>query len=341
MDEQLLKQEDEFDAAFDEGDGPAGAPENSASASSDNLTGDMPAAPEGPRGHVADESGAPSADPAPEGPRESVADKPGALAADSAPDKSSGASPAADLEELTRKAHGYDSMLGRLEAERAQRKALEAQLAQMRAPAPQPAAPASVEVPESIRAEMEELRQRDPRFAALALEDSAEGRRIRKGLEEYGVEYAADRADTVLLRREVDARLNAVQESAQSVSRESAMQAFYSAVGSRHADWVALATDPARASEHERYMAGVRAWAEGLSYSEGARMFQIIDRGTPAEVSWLLDRYKEFTTAGGSAPARSGAEDARAVPSRPGQPPSARRASKDDFDAGWDEAPEK
>jgi hypothetical protein len=128
--------------------------------------------------------------------------------------------------------------------------------------------------------------------------------------------------------------------STESAAKETQVNAFYDAVGAKHADWVAVTTDPARRPEYDAYMKDVRTWAESLPYAEGANAFRVMEKGTPAEVIDLLDRYKESKNGGGNGRKGPSAEDALAVPSRSGQPPSSKMASKDDFDAAFDEAPE-
>lgn len=248
-----------------------------------------------------------------------------------------------DEEELRKKAHGYDSMFGRLESVRAENKALKERLAQLEravAAPPSQAAPAeqpAVAVPEDIREDLEALTKRDPRLAALALEDSQDGARLRKALADYGVDYAEERADVVRLRRELDSKVAAVESTTQQAVRTNAVQTFYATIGAKHPDWVSLATDPQRSHEHEQYMHAVRAWAEAKPYAEGARLFAIMNQGTPTEVIELLDRYKSETRTS-TQTRRSGADDALAVPSRSAPPPAGTRVGKDDFDAAFAEA---
>lgn len=292
---------DEFDAAFAEASEQDGAPASAASVESDK------------HGAAADPT-----EPAPQG-------------------QQAQDTPAVDHDDLARKAHGYDSMLGRLQAEQRKNQDLLDRLSQLEKQQPDaPAQPSSVKVSDDLKAELEDLAKRDPRYAALALEDSPEGERLRSGLEEFGVDFAAERADTVLMRRDVDARLNAVQTTATTAAEAAVVQTFYATVATKHDDWVALATNPDKRAEYDQYMSGMRQWAENRPYAEGVEAFRIMEKGTPAEVISLLDRYKESTGTG--ARSASSAADALAVPSRPGPPPSRTRAPKDDFDAGFEEA---
>ncbi len=312
MADEILSEEqadNEFAAAFAEDDvQPAGAPAPTAS-------GD-------------DESGDDAFDDAPE--------KPGTQEGEQSVAQSAG-KPAVEQDELTRKAHGYDSMLGRLQAEQRKRQELEELLAKREA-VPQQAA--KVEVPDDMKTELEELTKRDPQLAAIVLEDSKDGEKLRKGLEEYGVDYAEERADTIRLRREVHQKVSSVEAITQTAARDAQVNAFYSAVSVKHPDWVSVTTDPARRSEYDAYMANVRSWAESLPYADGANAFRIMEKGTPAEVTDLLDRYKAAKQGGGTSRKGPSADDALAVPSRSGPPPSRKIAPKDDFDAAFDEAPE-
>jgi hypothetical protein len=238
-------------------------------------------------------------------------------------------------DEVVPRAH-YNSMLGRLQAEQRKARELEDRLAKLEQAPPE----AKVEVPEELKTEIEELTKRDPQLAAIVLEDSKDGERLRKGLEEYGVDYAEERADTIRMRREVHQTVASVQSTAQNVVRETKVSAFYAAVAEKHKDWVDVVTDPARRPEYDAYMKEVRTWAESLPYAEGAKAFRVMEQGTPTEVVGLLDRFKEAKNGGGNARKGPSAEDALAVPSRSGPPPSKKIAAKDDFDAAFDEAPE-
>jgi hypothetical protein len=245
-----------------------------------------------------------------------------------------------DKDELQRKAHGYDSMLGRLQAEQRRRQELEERLAKLEQPEQQKA-PTTIEVPADLKTEIEELTNRDPQLAAIVLEDSKDGEKLRKSLEEYGVDYAEERADTIRLRREVRQKVSSVEATTQSAMRDAKADAFYSAVSVKHPDWVSVTTDPARRQDYDAYMANVRSWAESLPYAEGAAAFRVMEKGTPAEVVDLLDRYKAAKQGGGTDRKGPSADDALAVPSRSGPPPSRKIASKDDFDSAFDEAPEE
>lgn len=247
--------------------------------------------------------------------------------------------PAVEQDELTRKANGYDSMLGRLQVEQRKRQELEERLAKLEQ-ADQQQDVKTVEVPDDLKTELEELTKRDPQLAAIVLEDSKDGEKLRKGLEEYGIDYAEERADTIRMRREVHQKVSSVEAITQTAARDAKVSAFYQAVSVKHPDWVSITTDPARRQEYDAYMANVRSWAESLPYADGADAFRIMEKGTPAEVTDLLDRFKAAKHGGGTDRKGPSAEDALAVPSRSGPPPSRKIASKDDFDAAFDEAPE-
>lgn len=310
-DENLLNEEqadEEFSVAFAEDDDqPSGAPAESASGDDD---GDEPSAP--------DESGSQEGG--------------GAVVEDPAGD------PAAKHEDVVPKAH-YDSMFGRLQAEQRRNQELEGRLAKLEEGNKQ-VENQPVDVPDDLKTEIDELKKRDPQLAAIVLEDSRDGEKLRKGLEEYGVDYAEERADTIRLRREVHQKVASVEATTQSAARDAQVNAFYSAVAVKHQDWVDITTDPARRQEYDAYMKDVRTWAESLPYADGAKAFRVMEKGTPAEVVDLLDRYKAAKHGGGSGKPGPSADDALAVPSKSGPPPSRKVASKDDFDAAFDEAPE-
>ena len=248
------------------------------------------------------------------------------------------------LSELEKKAHGYDSMMGRLQAEQRKRQELEARLAALESdPAKKQAAPepTPVSVPDEIKEDVATLQKRDPHLAAIVLEDSTDGAKLRKALEEYGADYAEERAATIKLRRDLESKLASIEAKTAGVVEQTATQAFYAQIGAKHPDWVELATDQSRAAEFSTFMDGVRSWAETKPFKEGQRLFQIIEAGTPGEVNMLLDQYKNDQAKPSQPKPKGDAAAAMAVPTRSGTPPTKPLAPKDDFDAAFREAPDQ
>ena len=253
-------------------------------------------------------------------------------------------------DELRKKAHGYDSMLGRLQKEREERKRLEDRLAQLeqlagrQAAQPQQAAPASTkaaEIPDEIKEDFEELSKENPRIAALLAEDTPDAKRLRSALAEYGREYVEEKAEMLLTRRELEAKIATVESHQRLTAQEQAQRAFFSEIGAKHPDFVAVYGTP----EHQTYMAGVSTWVESKPYSEAVKLVKVIEQGTPAEIVALLDKYKSETQQGGQATRQQTQRDPRAaaaaaVPARPSPMPR-QTGPKDSFDAGWDMVPDQ
>ena len=249
-----------------------------------------------------------------------------------------------DMSELEKKAHGYDSMMGRLQAEQRKRQELEARLAALEsAPEQKPAAPepTPVTVPDELKEDVAALQKRDPQLAAIVLEDSPEGKKLRKALEEYGVDYAEERASTIKLRRDLEVKLASIEAKTAGVVEQTATQAFYAQIGAQHPEWVELATNQSRAAEFNTFMDGVRSWAEGKPFREGQRLFKVIEAGTPGEINQLLSQYKTEQVKPPQQKPKGDAAAAMAIPTRSGTPPTKPLAPKDDFDAAFREAPDQ
>ncbi len=154
-----------------------------------------------------------------------------------------------ELEALRKKAHGYDSMLGRLQAEQRARQQEQQELARARdelarmrghAPAPvhqdqqvpqghgnqpapqhvaptQPAAPLSmVEIPEDIKEEAEAFSRDYPDLTPLLRYPGREGEKLRKLLAEYGPDVAALHGQNVMSQYRMS---QAEQQMAQRLSQ--------------------------------------------------------------------------------------------------------------------------
>lgn len=192
------------------------------------------------------------------------------------------------------------------------------------APATAPQAARLSEVPENIREELESLRRLNPDAASLAMEDSADGASIRSRLEGYGAEMAQDRAERLLERRQ-----SRVQEARARQAQIDAYNRNFSETLRQNApEYFAMATDPGRAQERERYIRDVEKWIGTLPFGEGARLMEIRRRGNASQVCDLLSRYESAKGSRGAADA-----GAFAVASRGSFYAPAGDAS--DFDAGW------
>lgn len=185
----------------------------------------------------------------------------------------------------------------------------------------EPEVPKLGEVPEEIRTEFEELKQLSPEAAALALEDSPEGKRLRKRLLDSGADSALDRAELVLDRRQ---RAQA-EEQARQQALEAYNRNFRGVLEHDHPELF----DPAR---NTSLLQDIRRWIENKPYAEAAPLMQVYMAGRdPHQVSALVSRFKqERTTAKAPDPTKAFAVPGRGAPIAP---PGI--GDKDDFEAGF------
>lgn len=176
-------------------------------------------------------------------------------------------------------------------------------------------------VPEEIRAEFEELKHLNPEAAALALEDSPEGERLRKRLVDSGADSALDRAEIILDRRQ---RAQA-EEQARQQALEAYNRNFRGVLEHDHPELF----DPAR---NTSLLQDIRSWIENKPYAEAAPLMQVYMAGRdPHQVSALVSRFKqERTTAKAPDPTKAFAVPGRGAPIAP---PGI--GDKDDFEAGF------
>lgn len=230
-----------------------------------------------------------------------------------------------DLEELKRKAHGYESMLGRLKKEQQRAAELEQQLAGYRAPQ-QEQQPASID--DDIEAEIAQLPEE---VQPLFRENSREGNRVRKLLEEYGQEHALSVADMIQSKRSLEAYQRQVQgDNVRRMKEEH--DRILSEAFPEYAD--AFNGDTAKM---QSLLQGVNTWINSLPYAQGVEMTRIVQGGTAREVVSMLNEYKKSSTAGKKAAVKNLALNNLAVPSRGGTPPAA-QADINDYDAAFEEA---
>lgn len=237
-----------------------------------------------------------------------------------------------DLEELKRKAHGYDSMLGRLKKEQQRAQELEQLLAGYQTPqAVQPQQQMNTQpgIEENLNAEIGKLPES---YQPLFRENSTEGRRVRKLLEEYGEDHALSVAEIIQSKREMEAYRKQIQTDATKRAEDEHYRILSNAFP-EYAD--AFAGDQVKMQELQR---SVNSWINTLPYAHGAEMARIVQAGTPHEVVSMLTEYKKYAEAAGKKKAvRDNAMTNLAVPSRGGTPPAA-QPDPNDFDAAFEEA---
>ncbi len=267
---------------------------------------------------------------------------------------------------IEQKAHGYDSMLGRLEAERARRREIEDRLARLEKPQQparqqQPVPPTAAatapreispkDLPEDMVEGVKEFGKKYPQYAAVARQDSPDGARIRDLISNWSPDIAAMHAENLSLRSEMSASVAQVQQrlTAQSVSTHNEQ------ILQRSPDLAAVATVvdgkivpvAEKQQAYTEYFNGLSSWLDEQPYKVASRYKQVLspgNGGTAAQVAEVLQAYHDSHNPGASAPTHPTADTraldaAAAVPSTPARVKPA-RVAKRGFDAGWDEAPD-
>lgn len=254
------------------------------------------------------------------------------------------AAPDDDIEQLKTKAHGYDSMFGRLDQVRRENDQLKQRLAQLEQATrqqsqisqpqqqaqPQPAA----QIPEEIREEVGEFQRQYPQFANLVTDQGQEGQSLRKLLTEYGPEVAAIQADSVVTRHQLQQQVQQVQQSVQQDRASQLVEQKRSEVLGNHPELAAVAdigpdgslyARQGKEQELQGYLQGVDSWIRSLPYGEAEGWMRVQQQGSPAEVHQLLTAYHNRSNqqpAPRQDPNRSArAAAAGAVPSRRGSLP--------------------
>lgn len=252
--------------------------------------------------------------------------------------------PAVQLEEKGADDQRYNSMMGRLKASQQENSRLKSQFSdmenrirelqnQLAARQEQPAQPVPVEGAEDL--------QDDVR--ALVQEQSSDGEKMRRVLEEYGPEHVSVLAQAVLARRETQ---NATAQMRQQFDVD-ARERHNMALAEAHPEFAdaILGRDAAKSAELQN---GILAWIGQLPYAEGAEMQRILGNGTTYEVSAMLAKYRQFRT-GSSKPrdsvqsqygqAQKLAQSNIAVPSMGSRVPTKAKATS--FEDVWDELDKK
>lgn len=267
-----------------------------------------------------------------------------------------------DLETLEKKAHGYESMLGRLERERDKNRRLMQELEQIKGQldqrqgkdgkAPAKSGPEPIkDIPENLAEDLKVFSVEFPEYTDLIREDGPDGQRLRKGLEKYGPEWAAAAAEGVSARREVHAYKQQLEEEkameqqarkqAEAQEQERRSRDHFQTLFSEVPEYGELRSNPQRASELEAFHQNLFSWIEEKPYREAARMKQIVEDGDAYSVAEVLKKFQEETrpesnTEGDPPPRREtqqAAAQAAAVPSRSGSPPRGRPDPNDEGSA--------
>ncbi|MBI5520213.1 MAG: hypothetical protein HY916_09150 [Desulfovibrio sp.] len=246
-----------------------------------------------------------------------------------------------DEADVRRKAQQFDATEGRLRKAQEENARLKAELAQAKAPKlQQPKALAVEELPEELRHDVEAFAKENPDLAAVMLEDSREGKRLRRALEENGpgsviVEDMAER-----MAKDRAAQAEQAEHAAQASEATSAEH--FEAIGRAHPDFAkAYAARGENPGAFEAYRQKLENWAEEKPGKEFKRISRILAEGTTTEVIEVLAEFKK-EMADHAAKRREDTNRAAAagtVPKgKPSPPPDVKQPDKGDYDAGWEKA---
>ena len=206
---------------------------------------------------------------------------------------------------------------------------------------PQASEPAKplIEVPEHLVDELANLKKLNPAAAELALEDSAEGERLRSRMEEFGVEMALDRAEMVLDKRNRETAAHQAEVARQQQTIVEHNNRFMATLQREHPEYAAMIIDPARREEAVKKQNEIMGWISAKPYAEGARLMKIAQEARdPNEVCALITQFESERQA---KPKQADPTGALAVPGRGAPTAPAGIGDKDDFDAGWNANPSK
>lgn len=174
---------------------------------------------------------------------------------------------------------------------------------------------------------------RYPDLAPLAREHSLLGEGIRKRLETYGAEEAADYAAPAWEARRARQEAERQREEEARRSSERYAQEFQTAVFSGAPDFA----EAMQAGRGAQYLAEVEQWAQSKPYGEATRLLNVIERGTAPETLRLLEQYRAERKGGRTSAVAAAAAAMAAVPGHQ-QPMGIKpQPRKSDYDAAWAE----
>lgn len=251
-----------------------------------------------------------------------------------------------DVETLRRKAQLHDANQGRLEQTQAQLRTAMKELEAARATGGvQPGAEVKplAEVPEDIREDVDSFGKANPEYAALAVEDSKDGERLRRALAEYGPDHVlvAEMADRIADKRgRLDSTTAKVEQAAAEV-----LDAHFAVIDAAHPDYGALRkadlSVPENKAKLEAFKARMDTWAEAKPGKEYMEIQRIRESGTAQEVCAVLTRFKEETSSARQERTRQAAEAALAPPTKNSPVPVPPGSDKGSFEDGWNRAGKK
>lgn len=277
-----------------------------------------------------------------------------------------------DLEELRKKAHGYESMMGRLRKEQEERRKLEEalarvrqqeqeqqRLAQQRPVQPQHSQPLPMaEIPAELKDEADKFSSEYPELVPLLRFPGKEGQKLRKLLQEYGPDVAATHGNSVMAQYKLavteqqmrqqfsqyDQRVQQQQHEMQQRFENERRNSHYSSIYEAVPEYGSMATDPSRRADLETYHAHLSDWVDGKPHREAQQLLHILRQGDAQSVVQVLRQFNSEQSTGRNHvdqnARRQAAHAAAAIPSRASAPPrgkpdpnDVRSAFKDAFGA--------
>ncbi|MFA7188656.1 MAG: hypothetical protein WC117_01060 [Sphaerochaetaceae bacterium] len=258
-----------------------------------------------------------------------------------------------DLEDLRKRAHGYDSMKGRLnktqEQVRTLQERIDAMSSQPRQSAPVPPTPVAPEqspsiavIPDEIKDDVHAFQKSYPAYARMIEDGGAVGSSLRALVADYGPEVAAIKAQSIALESRMNASIQALQQGqtktairshSEKILESQKTLAEIATVG----DDGILKPVTGKEAAYGSYFKGLDTWMRSLPFEEATHWMEVKKSGSTHEVNQLLHAYDSQSQApsakqpqGGQSRAAKAAA-AGAIPNRGASLPKTSQAP-DDFD---------
>ncbi|MHC1788988.1 hypothetical protein [Solidesulfovibrio sp.] len=152
--------------------------------------------------------------------------------------------------------------------------------------------PASVEIPEDLKHDVEEFDQQFPELSPLLRTAGPQGDRLRRVLRDSGADIAGIMAENMRLQALVSQGFEAVDARTEARTRQEHLER----IGAEHPEVRGYATRNAEeAKAADAFLAGVTAWIETLPFKDATPRLEVLRQGSAGQVSELLAEYKQST----------------------------------------------
>jgi hypothetical protein len=189
-------------------------------------------------------------------------------------------------------------------------------------------APAEVSIPEGLRDEFNSFASKYPALASLLKENSVSGDVLRRKLETYGADEAADYAALVAESRLGAKRIEQNREQAQAQQYAQAWQTevFVAVPEFRQAF---------ESGQGHQFTQAVEKWIKSKPYTEAETLMGIYNNGDARQTGVMLKAFLAETKAAESAAVKDVAMAMAAVPGNQRPTPQKTEVDKNDEDAAW------